>query len=51
MNYIYKFVVAVILTPAIYAAHAVIDRYLGKEEADKLKEQAAGIEGEYKSVD
>jgi len=37
VNYIYKFVVAVLLIPAIYAAHAVIDRYLGKELASKMR--------------
>ncbi len=33
VNYIYKFVVAIVLTPVIYAAHAWIDNYLGHEEA------------------
>lgn len=47
VNYIYKFVMAVILTPAIYGAHAVIDRYLGHEEAERLKTLAAGKAGGY----
>lgn len=42
VNYLYKFVVAVLLTPVIYGAHHVIDRYLGKEVAEQLKAEAAG---------
>lgn len=41
LNYIYKFVIAIALTPLIYLGHYLIDRYLGKEEADKMKEEAA----------
>lgn len=41
VNYIYKFVVAILLTPAIYGAHELIDRYLGKELAEQLKQQAS----------
>lgn len=40
VNYIYKFVVAVGLTPIIYLGHNLIDRYLGREEAEKLKTMA-----------
>jgi uncharacterized integral membrane protein (TIGR00697 family) len=40
-NYIYKFTVAVVLTPLIYFGHDVIDRYLGKEEAQKISSEAA----------
>lgn len=40
-NYIYKFAVAVILTPVIYFGHSVIDNYLGKENATRLSEDAA----------
>ena len=40
-NYIYKFVVAILLTPLIYVGHYLIDRYLGKEEAEKISEEAA----------
>ena len=35
-NYIYKFTIAVVLTPVIYFGHYVIDRYLGKEHAEKI---------------
>jgi len=40
-NYIYKFTVAILLTPLIYLGHFVIDRYLGKENAQKISEEAA----------
>jgi uncharacterized integral membrane protein (TIGR00697 family) len=40
LNYIYKFSVAILLTPVLYWIHYGIDRYLGKEIADKLKEDA-----------
>ena len=41
VNYIYKFFMAVILTPVIYLAHNLIDRYLGKELANQLKTKAS----------
>jgi len=41
VNYIYKFVVAILLTPSIYFAHDMIDRYLGHELAMEMKETAA----------
>lgn len=40
-NYIYKFTVAIVLTPVIYFGHSLIDQYLGKEQAAKISEQAA----------
>lgn len=40
-NYIYKFAVAILLTPVIYLGHYLIDQYLGKENAEKLSEDAA----------
>ncbi len=43
VNFIYKFGVAVILTPFIYLGHFVIDRYLGKDLSDKLKLEATKI--------
>lgn len=45
-NYIYKFLVAIALTPLIYLGHGLIDRYLGKEHAEKISSEAAkGSEG------
>ncbi|MDQ3142679.1 MAG: queuosine precursor transporter, partial [Bacteroidota bacterium] len=40
VNYIYKFLVAILLTPLIYMVHYFVDRYLGHDEATKLKNQA-----------
>jgi uncharacterized integral membrane protein (TIGR00697 family) len=40
-NYIYKFSVAVLLTPVIYLGHHLIDRYLGKSNAERMSEGAA----------
>lgn len=40
-NYIYKFSMAVALTPLIYLGHQLIDNYLGKEAAHKLSEESA----------
>jgi len=40
INYVYKFTVALALTPVLYAAHGLIDRYLGKELAEKMTEEA-----------
>jgi queuosine precursor transporter len=39
-NYIYKFCVAIALTPLIYLGHALIDRYLGKEYSEKMVSEA-----------
>lgn len=40
MNYSYKFLMAIALTPLIYGSHFVIDRYLGKPLAQQLKSEA-----------
>ena len=41
MNYIYKFIVAILLTPVIYLAHYIIDQWLGEKLAEKMKRIAA----------
>ncbi|WP_186756619.1 queuosine precursor transporter [Echinicola salinicaeni] len=41
INYIYKFTVAIVLTPLLYLAHDIIDKYLGKESSEKMMEEAA----------
>jgi uncharacterized integral membrane protein (TIGR00697 family) len=41
INYIYKFAVAILLTPLLYVAHYFIDRYLGQEVADKMADEAS----------
>ena len=40
VNYLYKFLVAIVLTPVIYGAHHLIDGYLGEELASQLKSDA-----------
>lgn len=39
-NYIYKFAIAIILTPVIYLVHAWIEKYLGKSLAAEMKQAA-----------
>jgi len=41
VNYTYKFIVAILMTPILYLVHAVIDRYLGKDLAHQLMDDAA----------
>jgi hypothetical protein len=41
VNYIYKFIVAVFLTPLLYILHFLIDRYLGKDLSHKLIEESS----------
>jgi uncharacterized integral membrane protein (TIGR00697 family) len=47
VNYAYKFGAALCMTPVIYLAHALIDRYLGRDLAAELKTQAAADRAEY----
>ena len=41
VNYIYKFSIAILITPLLYVAHYYIDKYLGKENADELIKEAS----------
>jgi hypothetical protein len=41
VNYLYKALVAVAMTPVIYAGHRAIERWLGRETSDALKRRAA----------
>ncbi|WP_266366689.1 queuosine precursor transporter [Tellurirhabdus rosea] len=41
VNYIYKFITAVALTPLLYLSHYLIDRYLGPEHAKELANEAS----------
>lgn len=46
INYIYKFAVAILLTPLLYLAHYLIDQYLGKELSHQMTQEASeGSEG------
>lgn len=40
VNYFYKFIVAVLMTPVIYLVHHWIESYLGAKLADQLKSEA-----------
>jgi uncharacterized integral membrane protein (TIGR00697 family) len=40
VNYIYKFVIAILMTPLIYLAHYLINAYLGKELSEELVTEA-----------
>jgi uncharacterized integral membrane protein (TIGR00697 family) len=40
VNYIYKFIVAILLTPVIYLIHNRIEKYLGHEQAAEMKRAA-----------
>jgi queuosine precursor transporter len=46
INYIYKFIMAIALTPILYVAHYFIDMYLGQDVADRMAEEA----GEDRSI-
>jgi uncharacterized integral membrane protein (TIGR00697 family) len=39
-NYVYKFVIAVGITPVLYLVHGAVDRYLGRETAEALVRHA-----------
>lgn len=41
VNYMYKFVIAIVLTPLLYVLHFFIDLYLGKELSHQMIEEAA----------
>jgi queuosine precursor transporter len=40
VNYIYKFIIAIVLTPVIYLVHNWIEKYLGHEQAAAMKQAA-----------
>jgi len=39
-NYIYKFLIALSITPFLYLVHALVDRYLGRELAERMVREA-----------
>lgn len=41
VNYIYKFIIAIILTPLLYLLHSAIDKFLGKELAEVMMRDAS----------
>jgi uncharacterized integral membrane protein (TIGR00697 family) len=46
MNYTYKFVMAIVLTPVIYVVEGRIEKYVGHETAKQMKLAAMGRENE-----
>jgi hypothetical protein len=40
VNYIYKFLIAVLVTPLLYLLHSIIDKYLSEELSKKLQSEA-----------
>lgn len=44
VNYIYKFIIAILLTPVIYLAHHIIDGWLGHSLAERMKVNAQSID-------
>jgi hypothetical protein len=46
MNYVYKFSMAIILTPVIYFVERRMEKYLGTEVTRKMKRAAMGKEEE-----
>ncbi len=45
INYMAKGILAILLTPLLYFAHSAIDKYLGKEESERMIEEAANSSG------
>lgn len=41
VNYTYKFIVAILMTPLLYGVHKLIDKFLGKDLSAKLISEAA----------
>lgn len=50
MNYIYKFTVAILLTPVIYLVEERIEKYVGKETAIRMKRSAMGQGDEFVNI-
>jgi uncharacterized integral membrane protein (TIGR00697 family) len=46
VNYTYKVIMAIILTPVIYIVEHRIEKYLGRDLAHKMKQAAMGKEQE-----
>ena len=44
MNYIYKFTMAIVLTPVIYLVEKRIEKYVGHDTAQKMKRAAMGMQ-------
>ena len=40
INYIYKFIIAIIMIPLLYVIHAAIEKYLGREFSQRMVQEA-----------
>ena len=43
-NYIFKFIIAIVMTPFIYLSHTIIDNFLGNNLALKMKKEASNMD-------
>jgi hypothetical protein len=43
INYIYKFVIAIVMIPLLYAFHSIIEKYLGKEFSERMIQEAGHV--------
>jgi uncharacterized PurR-regulated membrane protein YhhQ (DUF165 family) len=50
MNYLYKFIVAIILTPVIYLIEKRIERYVGHDTAQQMKLAAMGNQTIFENI-
>jgi queuosine precursor transporter len=50
MNYLFKFTMALVLTPVIIVVEKKIDNYLGHDVAKKMKREAMGKDDGYESI-
>ncbi|MEO7046813.1 MAG: queuosine precursor transporter [Ferruginibacter sp.] len=50
MNYLYKFVLALLLTPAIYFIEKRIERYVGHDKAKQMKAAAMGDHTRFENI-
>jgi queuosine precursor transporter len=41
VNYVYKMLAAVVMIPVLYLVHAGVERYLGRERTEQLRQEAA----------
>jgi uncharacterized integral membrane protein (TIGR00697 family) len=50
MNYLYKFTLAIILTPVIYFVEGRIEKYVGHDVAHQMKKAAMGEETVFENI-
>ena len=50
-NYSYKLAIAILITPIIYLAHGIIDRFLERERPEPREERSPGAPGSRAPVD